>query len=365
MLIRERERMERDYTRPGAKIAFSGRTSVGREAGMSAEKANKEFLSYIYSYPLHRFSKRPKRFNPFFSFSPREQLQCDLVDVSQLRDDNDDVRFLLVCIDIFTKKIWVRALTSKHAKKVHAAFIDIFTNMHPSLPKAILLDRGNEFTNNLVERMCEERNIKIIHPNSNLKAAIAERVNRTLQDLIYRYMTEKQTNRYIDVLDRLVHTYNIRGHRSLGYMSPNDAENPNNLGTVRNKVFHERGKVIIKGRKMNPKFEVGDTVRIKKEDATFQRGYHPRFSREYFRVVAINHRLPIITYTVQSLNKEDVIEGGFYAEELQLVKGDVFKVERIEKRRKRRGKKEIFVKWFGFDENHNSWIPESNLILQQ
>lgn len=363
MLIRNRKRMRQEYSTPGTEIAYSGRNAVARRGKISDEVANREILSENYAYPLHRFSKRPKHFNPFFSFSPREQLQCDLIDVSQLHQDNDGVKFLLVCIDIFTKKIWVRGLTSKHAKKVHTAFVDIFQDMR-TLPKAVLFDRGNEFVNNLVKRLCDENNIKRIHPNSSIKAAMAERVNRTLQDLVYRYMTDKQTNRYIDILPKLVQTYNSRGHRTLNFMSPNEAENPTNLNTVRNVVFHNRGKTIMKGRKMKPRFKIGDMVRIKKENVTFQRGYHERFSREYFKIVEINHRLPVITYTVQSMNKNDVIEGGFYAEELQLVRSDTFKIEKVVKRRIRNKKREVLVKWLGFDSKHNSWIPESSLQSQ-
>ena len=56
------------------------------------------------------------------------------------------------------------------------------------------------------------------------------------------------------------------------------------------------------------------------------------------------------------------IQGNFYPEELSLVLGDVFKVERIIKRATVRRRKKVFVKWEGFSSKYNSWINESDLI---
>ena len=39
----------------------------------------------------------------------------------------------------------------------------------------------------------------------------------------------------------------------------------------------------------------------------------------------------------------------------------VYRVEKILKRKKVRGKKMALVKWLGYDSKHNSWVPESEI----
>lgn len=350
------------YTRAGERLAFSGRQNVSRESNLSSAVANREILSHNYSYPLHREYKRQKLFNPFFSFAPREQVQADLIDIHLLAPHNENVKFILVCIDIFSRKLWVESVRNKRAATIRDAFARILNRMG-ELPAAVFFDRGTEFINNLMQTLCRQRGLKVYLPNSQFKAAFAERVNRTLQSLIYRYMTEKQSNVYIDVLQDLVQTYNERKHRAFNHVfSPDEAERKENLGQVRNILFHLRGKTVLHGRKMKAKFSVGDVVRIQKERGVFGRGYNETSAKEYFRVAQVLHRLPIISYKLQSLDTNEIIDGAFYDSEIQLIKGDIFKIERVIKERKLKNKgKEYFVKWLDFGDQHNSWVKASDL----
>jgi hypothetical protein len=66
-------------------------------------------------------------------------------------------------------------------------------------------------------------------------------------------------------------------------------------------------------------------------------------------------------YILRSLNKGDVIQGGFYAEELEKIKGEVFKIQILGKRMYR-GRKQLLVRWIGFDDSHNQWIDEADVV---
>ena len=67
-------------------------------------------------------------------------------------------------------------------------------------------------------------------------------------------------------------------------------------------------------------------------------------------------------YEIGDLEGEPII-GKFYEEELSCVdkKDDVYKVEKIIKRKRVKGKKMVLFKWLGYDSKHNSWIPESDI----
>ena len=362
MQARRRENILQRYVTPGEEIAFGGRNLVAKNTNLTSEEANRNILSYNYSYGLHRNYRRPKFFNPYFVNSPRQQVQCDLIDIKRLKQDNDAVQYLLVCIDIFSRFCWVQTMKNKSALVCKTALENVLEEMDPLLPSIIAVDRGLEFENGPVRQLLRNKNIKMIHPTSpTSKAAYAERMNQTLQNLIYKYLTEKQTNRYVNVLQNLVHTYNNRPHRSLNNKTPSYAERDINIPTMRSILWENRAKVIKTGRKMKPRFQVGDRVRIRKEQRVFDRGYNEKFTAEYFEVTSVNHRLPIPTYTLKSLDDGEVVAGDFYGNELQLTKGDVWKVEKVIKRRKRGRRNEVFVKWLGFGNRHNSWVDERDI----
>ncbi len=203
-----------------------------------------------------------------------------------------------------------------------------------------------------------EKGIKIIHPFSEKKASVCERFNRTFQDLIYRFATEKESYRYIDVLYKLLSTYNNRGHRTLKYMTPNEAEKKENHNKVMNALNEHYTKAIRAGE--SAKYKIGQKVLIRKLPERFARGYHERFLIEHFEIVKINSRLPIPMYILKSLNNNEIVEGGFYGAELSPIKVSSFKMT-VLKTRRYRGRLQYFVNWRGYDESHNTWIDADNI----
>ena len=67
--------------------------------------------------------------------------------------------------------------------------------------------------------------------------------------------------------------------------------------------------------KKDPKFKVGDHVRISKYKNIFAKGYTPNWSEEVFVVSKIKNTVPW-TYVVSDLNGEE-ITGSFYEKKLQ------------------------------------------------
>jgi len=109
-----------------------------------------------------------------------------------------------------------------------------------------------------------------------------------------------------------------------------------------------------------PKFSGGDSVRITKSRLSFHRGYTPNWSREIFTISEILNTSPI-TYTIKDLSDE-AIDGSFYEQELQKVdKPTIFEVETVLANKIIRGRKYVLVKWLGYPEKFNQWIPQSYL----
>ena len=118
----------------------------------------------------------------------------------------------------------------------------------------------------------------------------------------------------------------------------------------------------IKRKRVKPfKFKVGDFVRFSSNRHTFQRDYQQKWTEEIFTIHAGYLRQGIPVYKPVDYDQE-AIEGTFYQSELQRVcKRDVFKVDKILKRRKRKGISEVCVSCLGYPKKFNSWIKETDL----
>ena len=106
----------------------------------------------------------------------------------------------------------------------------------------------------------------------------------------------------------------------------------------------------------DPKFKVGDHVRISKYKNIFAKGYSPNWSEEVFVIKKIKSAVPW-TYAVSGLNKEEII-GSFYQKELQKTNQKEFIIEKVIKRKGNI----LYVKWKGYNNSFNSWIDKKDLI---
>ena len=147
---------------------------------------------------------------------------------------NDGVKFLLTCIDTFSRYAWVCPLKTKSGQSVTEAFKSI---LNEEIRLMLQSDNGTEYKNVQFQSLLKECDIRFYtSENDHIKAAIAERFNRTLKTRMYRYFTHSRSFRYVDVLQDLVYSYNHTHHSSIG-MEP-AMVSPNNEQCVRRKLFH-------------------------------------------------------------------------------------------------------------------------------
>ena len=110
--------------------------------------------------------------------------------------------------------------------------------------------------------------------------------------------------------------------------------------------------------KQKPKFKIGDHVRISKyKRKTFDKGYTPNWTEEVFIIDKIQYTNPI-TYKQKDQNDEE-IQGSFYEPESFKAKQSIFRVDKVIKRDY--NKKRTLVKWKGYSDDFNSWMPTKDL----
>ena len=110
------------------------------------------------------------------------------------------------------------------------------------------------------------------------KSVVAERF-RTLKNKIFKHMTAISKNIYFDVLDDIVTKYNNTVHRTIK-MKP--IEVTDDYYAECNEIAFNENSIENHSNKKDPKFEVGDHVRIWKYKNLFAEGYTPNWSEEGF-----------------------------------------------------------------------------------
>ena len=307
----------------------------------------KEIVQEIHKPALKKFEKRKVKV-----FGINQIWAVDLVEMIPYADINDGYKYFLNVIDCFTRYAYVEPLKNKSAIEVLNALKKIVAKSK-SKPKKIWADSGKEFINKDMKKWMDENDISIYHTYSENKSVMIERFNRTLKNKMWMKFDENGNFRWIDILQDLISDYNNTIHRSIK-MTPKEANNKK-IEPILSEVLNIDNRKQIK-----PKFKVGDKVRISKVKGIFEKGYLPNWSYEVFTVDEVKNTNPP-TYLLKDWQDEK-IEGSFYDQELQKTKlGNIYIVEDIIKKRKNKGKNEVYVKWRGFSDKHNSWILESEL----
>jgi hypothetical protein len=141
--------------------------------------------------------------------------ETDLLDVQYFRKFNDNYKYLLTVIGVFSKFLHVVPLKSKTAQTVVSALQSIFTDKKYSKPYrqrpfTLRTDKGKEFLNKTFQDMLKREGIQFqVCKNPDVKCSVVERVQRTLHDRFSKYFTFKNSYRYIDVLHKFVSAYNV------------------------------------------------------------------------------------------------------------------------------------------------------------
>ncbi|KAH7721116.1 CBN-RNR-2 protein [Aphelenchoides avenae] len=195
--------------------------------------------------------------------------------------------------------------------------------------------------------------------HKTLHATMAERANRSLKDRLYKYFSERNTLRWIDVLQSFVDAINRSVCRTTG-MRPIDVTEAN-AGELMNRLYPV-GKEPTKA----PRFEVGDFVRVEKrrvlKSSKIESKGLATFSDVVYVIDKVFERDPPVYKLRDYFNRPQ--RGYFY--EQQLVKVPSFldntaRVERILRERRRAdGTKEYYVRWMNEGSEYDSWVPEAD-----
>ena len=156
-------------------------------------------------------------------------------------------------------------------------------------------------------------------------------------------MASVSKNPYIDNFDDIVNKYNNTYHSTIK-IKPVDVKTNTYVNCIKE----------IKDE--DPKFKIGDIVRILKYKNIFAKCYVPNWSEDVFVIKRVKNTV-LSTHAIIDLKGEEIF-GTFRKKELQEPNQKEFRVEKVIKTKCDK----LYAKWKGYDSSFNSWIDKKDMV---
>ena len=198
-----------------------------------------------------------KNYNSYTAPFPKYEYQIDLMDVtSLLRDVGSEIksqlRYGLVCIDIFSKKCHIVPIQNKDGDDVYKAVMECFKVL--GQPLSIYSDDEGALNSKKLQTFFKEEGIT--HVITKTHANQAERMIRTVKKMIGDRLRHYKTKTWVEVLKPSLNRYNNQIHSSTK-TTPNKAHNLDNVISVRTNLILKE-----KHNRKYPNISEGDYVKI-------------------------------------------------------------------------------------------------------
>lgn len=347
------------YYDPTHSAAFSG---IRKMKKIFPSKVVDKWAPDQLAYTLHKPFKKRFPTRAYRVGGLNELWQIDLLEMIPYHRVNNGFKYIFVCIDVFSRFVRAEPIKNKTGKESAMKFKKIIESASQS-PRNVQSDFGKEFYNKEMKYVFEKYNINHYTVDSQFKASVVERFNRTLREKLNRYFTFSGKKVWYKILPKIIDTYNKTKHRGIFNKTPISITNEteHELWELNEKYHQQKEKQLSSA----STFKVGDFVRISRISITnpFHKNFDQNWSEEVFQIVKIDLQAKPIMYVLQDIDG-DIIKGKFYKEELQYIGSEAPKLYRIEKILKKEGRgdaQRLFVKWHGYSDKHNSWINANQI----
>ncbi|MDI9312899.1 MAG: DDE-type integrase/transposase/recombinase [Limnohabitans sp.] len=317
----------------------------------------KLWLQKQNTYTLHKQINRNFQRNKFIVKNINEQFQADIVDMQKFSNKNSGFKYILTVIDLFSKFAFAIPLKTKSANEVLEALKKVFKIRQPF---KLQTDKGKEFINAPVQKFLKELKVEFFTSNNEkIKCSLVERLNKTLKSKMWKYFTSKGTTKWIDVIEKIVNAYNNSIHRIIK-MKPIDVNDGNDEIVFKNIYGFDNMRSLLKTQGKQIKFKNNESVRIPYKQKDFEKGYYPVWQDQIYKIKNIQNNAPYKNIKVVD-QQGKVLDKRFYPQEIQKVKEDYYRIEKVIRKRKNKGKIEYLIKWLGYPETYNTWEPAENI----
>ncbi len=140
---------------------------------------------------------------------PKQEFQIDLIYLDDAHLNR--ASYGLCCIDAFTKKADVELMKKRTADETVDAMAQVMKRM--GVPHMFYCDEGSEFNNAEFKKLCKKLKIELVFTIRH--APIVERFNRTIKEMLSKYLQSTNSKTITNVLPKIVHNYNNSFHTTI------------------------------------------------------------------------------------------------------------------------------------------------------
>lgn len=222
-----------------------------------------------------------------------ERFQIDLLDMSSLSRSNQGMKWIFICVDVFSRYSWAEPMKTKQPTDTAKALTKIMNES--SVPKVINSDNGTEWKGTFAELLKANN---IIHNTNEIgdhqALGIIDRYSQYIKNTLYKHMTNTDSAQWIDYLDTAVKAYNNSPHSAIDDLTPKKARKKSNSIVIHEINLEKRNQ----NQDLREEPEVGDIVRMKVAKGKLDRGYTANYSTETYKVEDVSAKggvLPTLT----------------------------------------------------------------------
>ena len=189
-------------------------------------------------------------------------------------------RYIFIIIDNFSKYLWAIPLKNKYSQTITNEFSKILTTSKRK-PLKLESDRGTEFYNSIFQNFLKSKKIHHYSRYTDKGPSIAERVIRTIRNLLKKPVFEKGNADWLSEIPSVVKQYNNTIHHSTK-ISPIQASKKSNEKIISDNLKDYRVK-------QKPKFKLGQLIRVGDIKKVFSKGDSTNYSYKLYSITEVIH----------------------------------------------------------------------------
>lgn len=229
------------------------------------------------------------------AFGTIGSIQIDLMDVGKYSGYNNGTKFLLNCVDIYSRYAWSFPIKNKKPESCVPGLTKVISDCKKACKQCAIVffaDDGNEFKG-AVNKLVGKEDIPIIRTTFKQNQGVVERFNQTLWKIFNFSLFSKNKFKFIDVLDGLIESHNKSVHSTV---------NGKPTEIFHGKIRSDEDKLIDIDFTQDDILKPGDRVRVSTSRKQFDKGSTSvKFSAEIFEILEKVHN----RYRVQKLNGQE------------------------------------------------------------
>ena len=254
---------------------------------------NKKLISkYIHDQDEDQIFNQQKEIKPMGHITatfPFEIVQMDIFDLSKYSPYNNNYKYMLCFVDVFTRKLFVYKMKTKNIDETTKGLETILKEIDHKI-YVIMSDNDSSFLGEKFQDLLEDNKI-ILDPqvlNDHHALGIIDNMAKRLKLILAKHYIRSKSKNWINVIQKVINNYNDSEHSSLDGLSPNDALKKENYQTILhinfNKMIKEKPKIKDKSRDKG--LNKGDFVRIRTK-TIFSKQSDGNFSNEIYEVIDV------------------------------------------------------------------------------